>query len=236
MSPPRHARGSAAIRSLKGILSVLFTAYAVVLLIAALPDESMFGSLRPLRNEARGLLDRVKIRSGTEVFAGNRGVWKRKSLCLVVRGVHADGAQSLLYENYRDCQVPDIRLFEDTFYVLLMRAAYAREMKGFLGASGKQRKEEISRLQTNSSFDKVSRYFCTSPLAASDRGRFEPERVDMLWEVKQVHYETKQIRTDLVHAYSFNCDKNRRDTRAYRRFQVSRTPTGSLKLVTRSGP
>lgn len=235
MLPPRQTLTSGAKRSIKGMFSVLLAAYSLILLIAALPNELDIERLRPLRDESRRLLDHIKIRAASAVFAGNRGVWKRKSLCFVVRGTRADGEQSLLYENYPNCKVPDVRLFEDTFYVLLMRGSYGREMKGFLGTSKKKLREEISRLQSNSGFDKASRYFCNSPLALSGEHTFEPKRVDILWEVTQLNYETKQVRADLVHAHSFDCGKNRRDASAYRRLQVARTSTGSLELIARNG-
>jgi len=125
-----------------------------------------------------------------------------------------------------------VRVFEDTFNVLLMRAGYPREMKPFLGASSKRTRKELNKLQRSGTLDRVSRYFCQSPLAAAKR----PQSVDILWEVKQVHYGTGQVRTDLFYAHSFDCKRNSTRPANLRKWNPVRGNKGELMLEPTSTP
>lgn len=207
----------------------ILNVYAAALIIAAWPNGNDFGELRPIHQASLNLFDQLKIRSGTAVFAGNRGAWKRKSLCVAVVGTNQQDEAITLYQNYPDCVVPNIRFFEDTFNVLLMRAGYSTEMKRFLGASKKGTQKELRLLQNSSSLDRASQYFCYSQQASNE----ELKSVDMLWEVKQVHYGTGKVRTDRLHAHSFDCKSKRRASRSYRNFEVTMTRTGALTLSPR---
>jgi hypothetical protein len=210
----------------KLIAFVVLNIYAAALIIAAWPNGEDFGALRPVHQSSLDLFDRLKIRSGTAVFSGNRGAWKRKSLCISVLGTNDQSQPVTLYQSYPHCEVPDIRVFEDTFYVLLMRAGHGLEMKRFLGASSKGVHKELLRLQNSGSLDRASKYFCESELS----GAKEFKAVDILWEVKQVHYGSGKVRTDLVHAHSYDCRKKRRDSRSYRTSEVHKTESGDLAL------
>lgn len=198
---------------------VVLNLYAAALLIAAWPNGADFGPLRPFHTASRDLFDVLKTRSASYVFSGNRGAWKRKALCIVAIGTDSQGKQEKLYESHPDCVVPDVRLFEDTFYVLLMRIGYSSEMKRLLGASKKRREKEIRRLQTSGSLDRVSQYFCSSRLVGHGSLK-DLERVDLLWSAEQIHYGTWKVKRDAIHAHAFNCVKNRRVSLPDRCFAV----------------
>ncbi len=187
----------------------LLNVYAAALLIAAWPNGKDFGALRPLHQASRDLFDTLKTRSASYVFSGKRGKWKRKSLCIVAVGTDSKGHHEDLYETYPNCEVPNVRIFEDTFYVLLMRTGNSREMKRFLGASKEQTKKELRQLQRSSSMDRVSRYFCNSNLV-NHGSLTDLKRVDLLWQTEQIHYDTSEVRQDLLHAHAFDCQKNKR--------------------------
>lgn len=207
--------------------TILLTVYAGALLLASWPFGHQLGPFSGLHGASRQLFDLLRTRSGTEVFAGNRGQWKRKSLCVTVVASDSTGSQKKLYETYPHCQVPDARIFEDTFFVLLMRAGYPREMKPLLGASKKNTDKALANLQRSGSLRRASEYFCYSPLARQTR----PKHVDILWEVKQVHYGSGKVRTDLLHVHSFDCARARTANTRYRDFRIEREPSGDLTVV-----
>lgn len=198
---------------------LVLNVYAAALLIAACPNGEAFGPLRPIHTASRDLFDLLKTRSASYVFSGNRGAWKRKALCIVAVGTDSAGNQEQLYESYPDCVIPNVRLVEDTFYVLLMRIGYSKEMKGLLGTSKKNRDEEIQRLQSSRSLDRVSQYFCSSRLV--HRGQLQDlQRVDLLWTAEQIRYGTWEVRRNSIHAHAFDCAKDRRIRLPDRCFEV----------------
>ena len=196
-------------RAVRLLVLALFSIYAAALLIAAWPDGEDFGPARPIHQASRDLFDILRTRSASYVFSGKRGKWKRKSLCIVAVGTDAAGNQTKLYETYPNCEVPSVRIFEDTSYVLLMRTGNPREMRRFLGAGKKKGRKLLGKLQQSSRLDRVSKYFCDSMLV--ERGPLSDlQRVDLIWDARQIHYDTSEIHRDLLHVHAYDCQRKQR--------------------------
>ena len=208
------------------LLLLLLSLYGAGLIFAAWPSGDDFGPLKPLHVQTRSLIHSLKFRAGVEVFAGNRGLWKRRSLCVTVAGTDDTANSRTLYESYPNCITPDLRVLEDPFFVLLMRAGHTSEMKRFLGASEKDTKKELKNLRESGRLDRVSNYFCDSPLVENEG----VVNVDLLWQVEQIHYKTGKIRQDLFHAHSYNCRTKRSNRSAFKRFSIAKNESGGLYL------
>ncbi len=178
--------------------------YTFFLFFGSIPEPMRFteGLDEAVKAVRKGFFKYAHAKPGLGVFHGGRkhNVVDR-NLCVVVVGVDASGELTRLYETFPNCEYPTVRVFNDTYNLVLSQQVRVGRLESLASFSGPALKNVIKRALVWPPIDGIAKLYCN---------RSESSLVFVsAFTTATTYKKNKPVERNTV-LRGFNCAKQRR--------------------------
>ncbi len=137
--------------------------YTFFLFLGSIPEPMRFteGLDSAVKAVRKGFFKYAHAKPGLGVFHGGRkhNVVDR-NLCVVVVGVDKNGELTRLYETFPSCEYPTVRVFNDTYNLVLSQQIRVGRLESLASFSGKPLENVIKRARAWPPIDGIAKLYC----------------------------------------------------------------------------
>lgn len=146
------------------LLLIPLVLYSFFLFLGSIPEPFQVtkGLGETVQAVRRGFYKYAHVKPGLGVFHGGRmhNVVDR-NLCLIVTGVDERGALTRLYETFPNCEYPAVRVFNDTYNLVLSGLIRVGRLESLASYTGKAYERELQRARRWNPIDGIAQHYCS---------------------------------------------------------------------------